>query len=69
MDKILTALDEQRKKFLQQIATIDMARAIYVKGQGIKTVSKKQGKHKMSAATRKRIGAAKKAWWAAKRKS
>ena len=31
-DKILAALDEQRKKFMQQIATIDIARAIYVSG-------------------------------------
>jgi len=31
-DKILAALDEQRRKFMQQIATIDIARAIYVSG-------------------------------------
>jgi hypothetical protein len=33
VDKILAALDEQRRQHVQQIATIDMARAIYVKGR------------------------------------
>ena len=69
MDKILAALDEQKKQFLQQIATIDMARAIYVKGQGAKTVGKKRGTHKMSAAARKKISAAQKARWAKLKKT
>jgi hypothetical protein len=57
-DKILTALDEQRKQHVQQIATIDMARAIYVKGTGVKTVGKKRGKGKMSAATKRKLSIA-----------
>jgi hypothetical protein len=57
-DKILAALDEQRRQHVQQIATIDIARAIYVKGTGVKTVGKKRGKGKMSAATRRKLSVA-----------
>lgn len=64
MDKILAALDEERRQHVQQIATIDMARAIYVKGAGAKTVGKKRAKHTMSAAARKKISAAQKLRWA-----
>jgi hypothetical protein len=68
VDKILAALDAQKKQFMQQIATIDMARAIYVKGTGNKTAKRGKGKHTLSAAARKKISIAQKKRWAAQKK-
>ena len=67
----LKQLKQERSKLQQRLQQLDTAIAALsgsAGGRG-KASPKPRQRRKMSAAARARIGAAKKAWWAAKRRA
>jgi hypothetical protein len=68
LDTILTELKSERDRVTRAIAALESLPAPFSVGRRKVSRGRKRGRRRMSAAARKRIGQAKRKWWAERKK-